>query len=167
MEVFGRRESGPLPLLSLFALCVPLLGGVGGRLPDLRCVVVDQSGGALFSALEQAAERHNRRLAADQPTSPNGRVFVEAWTSTYDQQAKRALSAQVRSAELFGFVEIGRDLLDLSRGRPMLRYHASSGGQWLLGNWLENELVPAIHRERLQRSVSIPRGPAAPTLPPS
>src|SRR6187399_886678 len=106
-----------LPLLSLISLCVPLLGGVGGRLPDLRCVVIDQTGGALFSALEQAAERHNRLLAADQPTSPNGRVFVEAWPSAYDQQAKLTLADQVRSGELFGFVEIGHDVLDLERGR--------------------------------------------------
>jgi ABC-2 type transport system permease protein len=141
-----------LPLLSLLSLCVPLLGGVGGRLPDLRCVVVDQTGGALFSALEQAAERHNRLLAADQPTAPNGRVFVEAWPSAYDQEARVTLSDQVRSGELSGFVEIGRDVFDLDRGRLSLRYHASSGAQWLLGNWLETELVPAIHRERLQRS---------------
>jgi ABC-2 type transport system permease protein len=141
-----------LPLLSLISLCVPLLGGVGGRLPDLRCVVVDQTGGTLLRALEQAAERHNRLLAEDQPSSPNGRLFVEAWPSAYDQQAKLTLSAQVRSGELFGFVEIGRDVLDLERGRLTLRYHASSGGRWLLGNWLESELVPAIHRERLQLS---------------
>ncbi|MEY4550316.1 MAG: hypothetical protein RL685_6511 [Pseudomonadota bacterium] len=141
-----------LPLLTLLAVGVPFLATLGARPAELYCIVLDQSGGTLARALEQAAARHNRGQPAAPALAAESRIRIEAWSAPAGPEAQRTLVESVRSGELFGFVEIGADVFDLEREQLAVRYHARFTGRPLLQAWLSAELTPAIHRERLARA---------------
>lgn len=140
-----------MPLLFVAAVLVPVATHLQQETRDLRCVVVDRTGGGIGAALERAATWHNR-LADRDDSGAQGRVVVERHQGAYDDAAAMELSRRVRAGEISAFVELGADVLSPRADVLSARYVSTMAGGGRLASWLRLHLARAVHRERLQRA---------------
>lgn len=148
-------------LLSITLMPVLMFGGilVANRLKDVRdvsdkvMVLVDGTGGILFDDLEQTAKKRNASLAAmadEKPASPT-LVLRRHQTETVDDQARLALSEQVRNGQIDAFAEIPEDILNIeaTRQNRTVRFHAQNAVLSDERRWLDRTLNEAVTSRRL------------------
>jgi ABC-2 type transport system permease protein len=140
-----------MPLLFVVAVLVPVATHLQQETRDLRCVVVDRTGGGIAAALRLAAAQHNRLTERDGPGA-RGRVVVEPHVGAYDDAAAIELSARVRAGEISAFVELRADVLSPEADLLSVRYVSAVAGGGRLAPWLRLHLARAVHRERLARA---------------
>jgi ABC-2 type transport system permease protein len=117
-----------LPVMVGGSIVVQLLVKDQVDVRDKRFAIVDRTPrGELFAQLAEAVERRNQQAIFDpqthkqiQPAFTFERVDPRAGTSEAIQQQRYELSERVRHGDLFGFLEIGAEVLQPGPGNAAL-----------------------------------------------
>ncbi len=133
-----------MPVLMIAAMSVPLIFEHQASKADKRCAVVDHTGQLYSYLVEQARERED---------SDQGRYQFEL-VEPGGTERTLELAQRVRDEELFAFVEIDADVLDVADGATagQVRYYSNTPTHMALKRWIESALQQEIFRLRLQRA---------------
>jgi ABC-2 type transport system permease protein len=119
---------------------------------DHRFGVLDHAGG-FFAALAHDAEEHNRQAGVGKDRTDSHFIPVETDLGGRSAEpVKLELSAQVKSRQLFAFIEIPADIaalaVDTSAKSPTIDYFTETPSYQDLPDWLEKTLNREIARKR-------------------
>jgi ABC-2 type transport system permease protein len=150
-----------LPLMMGGSILMQLLLKDQVDTQEKRFAIVDRTPGErLFPLLEQAVQVRNEKQIYDPQTGKQtGPVFTlerispSADTPPAVSEQRFDLSERVRQKALFGFVEIGPDVVkdvpgNLVDERSVVRYQSNSPTYDVFPRWLEMALSGAIHEAR-------------------
>jgi ABC-2 type transport system permease protein len=148
-----------LVLMPVFMIVAFLLQRGGRDQTDTRdrtFVVIDHTG-ALFPALETAADERNAAAAAPTAarTIPRFLPLAVDAASAPAETLRADLSDRVRKEEIYAFVEIPPNALDPA-ARETMRYYSNHPAYRLLPDWISTTLNREIVNERF-RAASIDR----------
>ena len=117
---------------------------------DRRFVVVDRSG-VLYAAIAAAAEQSNE-VAFEGGTQKASR-YLPSQTSfdPADQQARAALSDQVRLEQIYAFVEIPADIIDPAADAS-LKYYSNHPADRTLPSWIGTVVSRAVLNVRFRNA---------------
>lgn len=152
-------------------LILPLCGFVTPLLNDKlhkvdttpRSFAVIDRGSSLYGAIERAAKERDRAIAAGKAQGSNA-PFVPVLEPVGEgdaalTEARLRLSDRVRRGQLFAFVEIPPDIVDVTaKGPSKLAYVSATPTYGLLREWLEQTLVREV---RARRYAALGVGPDA------
>ena len=89
---------------------------------DKHFAVIDRSGGKLFEAIKKQADEYNKAIDKEgkkvKPKLLVEQVAASAFTEKKVEEQRLELSERVRKGELFGFLDIGPDVLTAPPGKP-------------------------------------------------
>jgi ABC-2 type transport system permease protein len=139
-----------MPLLMVGGILVPRLLAKSVDQTDKRVAVIDQSG-SLFEALAGAAAARNAAPEAEglNDLSSGRYLVVPGPQAALDDQARLALSDQVRQGALYAFVEIPADILD--DASQQARFHSEGSALSDVRQWFERTLQSIVQLERFRR----------------
>ena len=165
----AQREYGAMVVTKAFLVSIALMpllwfGGilVANRLKDVRdvadqtIVIVDGSGGALFSDLQQAAAARNAMLsgaAATTATSAPKYLIKRHPVDVLSDQERLALSDQIRNGFINAFVEIPRGILaerKAAEASGRVLFYAQNAMLSMERGWLDQALNDAVTKSRLE-----------------
>ncbi len=111
--------------------------------------VIDHSG-VLFAPLAKAADEHNQKSGP--ASAPTGPYFLPSSPDTAASSLddlKLALSERVRRKQLFAFVEIPANILDLNLAKaPTIDYYTETPSYTKLPDWIEGALNDEIAKRK-------------------
>jgi ABC-2 type transport system permease protein len=119
---------------------------------DRKVAVIDHSG-VLYDALAAAAASHN--AAQGEGDARKGAHFVPSrvdLTGRSLEEAKLELSNQVRSDQLFAFVEIPAGIIDASGDAAAVRYYTGTPSYEVLPDWIRDVANREVARQRFTKS---------------
>jgi ABC-2 type transport system permease protein len=122
---------------------------------DKRIVVLDRTG-QLFEPLAEAAQARNEQAGMSEGESPlQGRYLIEAGpTGPLTDDERLALSDQVKSGELYAFVELPEGLLRFPGEEPLPQptFYSLSRIASEPRQWLEQQLNELIRQHRYRET---------------
>jgi ABC-2 type transport system permease protein len=165
----AQREYGAMVVTKAFLVSIALMpllwfGGIlaANRFKNVRdvtdqtIVIVDGSGGALFSDLQQAAAARNAMLsgAAAAAASPAPKYLIKRHpVDVLSDQERLALSDQSRNDVIKAFVEIPRGIL---KGRKAAEpsgrvlFYAQNAMLSMERGWVDQAINDAVTKRRLE-----------------
>ncbi len=164
--VIARREYMAMVGSKAFIVSIaimPILMGGGAIVPNLlrnrvdigdkRIVVLDQSG-VLIKDIEQAVAMHNEHEIFDseksEQTKPAYRLEMRANGPVTDAQ-RLELSNRIRKGDLYGFVEIPKDVLQTADDKlpTVITFYAENTTLSNEKRWFDNTLTKIVQTRRL------------------
>lgn len=143
-------------LIGLLLMPIITAGAIGFQIyaqkhsdrDDHRFVVIDHTG-VLYAPLESAANAFNAKNGdATARTGPHFTPVQAAANGDLDQY-RLDLSEEVKSKQLFGFVEIPADVVDPNVEKvPAIQYYTETPSYDRLPDWLQQTLNEEITRRR-------------------
>ena len=133
-------------LMGPSAVMQRLLRDVRDTTPKTFAVVDRTPGAQLVAEVRKIAEQHNDPPFKIEPVTP----------SEASDEQRADLSERVRKGELFGFLDIGPDVLepttdDSGGDRRQIRYQSNSPANQAFPHLMQAKLVPEIQKRRFAR----------------
>jgi ABC-2 type transport system permease protein len=125
-----------MPVFMIIAMAVQKFTRDATDIEDRSFVVVDRTG-ALFAPLKAAADQWNAGATAGGAQTAPLFLPTPASFEEGDDQARAALSDQVRRSDIFAFVEIPADALDTAT-TSRLQYYSNHPAYRTLPAWISN-----------------------------
>jgi ABC-2 type transport system permease protein len=115
-----------------------------------RAIAVIDDTGVLYDHIADAASKHNAEAGSgDTKTGPHYQVSrADVGARTRDDVTVE-LSSKVKAKELFGFVEIPKEILDAPEGdNATFKFYAQTTSQTPVTRWLETAVNEAVAAQR-------------------